>query len=168
MITLLPMTSASLTPSPRFAQVLATLQATAPIEGRPLPPAPSFFGTGPLTNKNLTGHPNYRRFQKCADSDPWHFMPPEAGEHISDLKIYLAFIVARMLGPTTPDKEDAMALSLYEMMQSRDGYGKYGKSTMSTVWAYKKKYGLVNSKGEIDSIVGKKTIRLIDIHLGYL
>ncbi len=168
MLLLPPANASLLKPSRRFDQALARYNAIAPVELRPLPPAPAVFGTGPLTSQTLMGSPNLHRFQKCADVDMGHFMKGQSGDHIQELKLHLAFLMARIANPGTVDKENEIILAHYNLMKERDGPNYFGGQTAGTVGAYKTKFGILNSQGQIDNIVGKKTMRLMDMHLDFV
>jgi hypothetical protein len=157
--------------APRFANALAAAQSKrGAVGGPPLPPAPAVFGTGPLVSLSIVANDNYARFQRCADEDSGHFTqwgPP--GQHITDLKVFLGLIMARAtLDVPGESTEGEVAFNFFKMMEEADGVGRYGRSTASTVWAYKKRFKLFNRQNQIDDIVGIKTMRLIDLHLDSL
>jgi hypothetical protein len=87
------------------------------------------------------------RLEACAVSDPAHVTPGSCGPHVR--KIQDALI-----------KVDGAAIDAGECAQQR-----YGTSTAAAVTRFKTKRKLLNYAGQIDNIVGIKTINALDAAL---
>jgi peptidoglycan hydrolase-like protein with peptidoglycan-binding domain len=90
-----------------------------------------------LQSQLFAGDP---KLEAAAVSDPDHIIPGARGEHVR--KIQLALI-----------KLDGTAI---------DADGIYGPKTAAAVAAFKRKRGILNFQGQIDNIVGIKTMAALD------
>lgn len=88
-----------------------------------------------------------KRLEACAVSDPAHVTPGTVGDFVG--KIQRALIV---LGEAVISADELAGM-------------RYGPSTAAAVAAYKKARGILNYAGQIDNIVGKKTIAALDAEL---
>ncbi|MGZ5430137.1 MAG: peptidoglycan-binding domain-containing protein [Thermoanaerobaculia bacterium] len=96
---------------------------------------------GALQSKEFAGDP---KLEACAVSDPAHVTPGSVGSHVG--KIQSALI-----------KVDGAFIDGTELAQQR-----YGASTTQAVVNFKGRRNILNYAGQIDNIVGKKTIRALD------
>ena len=96
---------------------------------------------GTLKSREFAGD---ARLEACAVSDPAHVMPGSVGDHVG--KIQQALI-----------KVGGLAIDPTELAQKR-----YGQSTVEAVRRFKTERSILNYAGQIDVIVGKKTIRALD------
>lgn len=95
---------------------------------------------GILKSALFAGDP---RLEACAVSDPAHVVPGSKGAHVG--KIHIALITAGF--GIAPNEVAAKY---------------YGQSTAKAVLAFKKARNILNYMGQLDNIVGKKTIRALD------
>src|SRR6185295_7935816 len=87
------------------------------------------------------------KLEACAVSDPAHIMPGTVGPHVGKIQAALTSV-----GQQTIDAA--------ELGQSR-----YGSSTSAAVRQFKQARKILNYAGQIDEIVGKKTIAALDQEL---
>ncbi len=93
----------------------------------------------------------------CSQSDPAHFGRFTGASQLQPVgKIQTALAaIFKALGMTFPPGP-------------KDATGNYGSNTAAAVMALKKRIGLVNFAGQIDDIVGIKTVRALDAALAAL
>lgn len=94
-----------------------------------------------LRSQEFAGDP---KLAACAVSDPAHVVPGSSGNHVG--KIQKALV-----------KVGGAIISANELAQQ-----KYGPTTTAAVVKFKKERNILNYLGQIDNIVGKKTIRALD------
>jgi len=94
-----------------------------------------------LKSKEFAGDP---RLEACAVSDPAHVTPGSTGNHVGKIQQGLIKLKEAVIDPA-------------ELAMQR-----YGNSTASAVLKFKAKRSILNFAGQLDNIVGKKTIRALD------
>lgn len=87
------------------------------------------------------------KLEACAVSDPAHIVPGTVGPHVGKIQTALTSV-----GHETIDTGEV-------------GQSRYGSSTAAAVRRFKQSRNILNYAGQIDDIVGKKTIARLDQEL---